>query len=88
MLVVITRSGFWAISILNISDGYPNAFLYVKFLACLSICMNTTFPKLNFLFMPTWKSKVEKLFNTVVRWVVGNQLHMAILCRIEYMEVR
>ena len=58
MSVFITRSGFWAVSILNISDGYPNAFLYVEFLACLSICTDTTFPKLNFLFMPTWKSKV------------------------------
>ena len=50
-LLLLTLDGlrklFWAVSIPNKSDGYPNAFLYVEFLACLIICTNTTFPKLN-----------------------------------------
>ena len=29
-----------------------------------------------------------KLFVTTVQWVVGNQLHIEILCKIEYLEVR
>ena len=52
------------------------------------MCSNTSFPRLNFLFMPAWKSKVAKLFVTGVRWVVGSQLNIAILCKIEYLEVR
>ena len=52
------------------------------------MCSNTSFPRLNFLFMPTWKSKVAKLFVTVVWWVVSSQLNIAILCKIEYLEMR
>ena len=88
MLVGLTKSGFWAMRILNKSEGYPSAFQNVALSACSSIRSNTSFYILNFFFIPTWKSKVVKLFDTIVRWVVGNQLHIAILCRLEYLEVR
>ena len=66
MLVGVTKSGFLAVSIPYISDGYLNSFRYAVFSACPSMCSNTSFPRLNFLFMLTWKSKVAKLFVTVV----------------------
>ena len=69
-------------------DGYLSSFRNVVFSACPSMCSNTSFPRLNFLFMPTWKSKVAKLFVIILRWVVGSQLNIAILCKIEYLEVR
>ena len=84
----LTNSGFKAIRIPNISDGYPTAFLYVVLLACPNISSNTSFPILNIFFIPTWKSKVGNLFDTAMQWVVGSQLHIAILCGIEYLDVR
>ena len=35
-----------------------------------------------------WKSQMAKLFITAFQWVVGNQLHIAILGKIKYFEVR
>ena len=51
MLVGLPKYGFWVVRIPNISDGYPSAFQYVVFSACPSICLNTSLPRLNFIFM-------------------------------------
>ena len=88
MLVGITKSGFWARRILNISNGYSTAFRDATFLACPSTWSNTSIPRLIFFFIPSWKSKVTKVIDTIVRWVVCSQLDIAILCRIKYLEVR
>ena len=87
MSIGLTKLSFWVERIPNISDRYPTAFHYAVFSACHSICLNTSFSRLIFFFIPTWKSKVAKLFDTAMWWVVGNQLHIAILCGIEYLEV-
>ena len=88
MSVGLTKSNFWAIRIPNISDRYPNAFQCAAFLVCPSICFNTSFPILNFFFIHTWKSKFAKLINTIIRWVVGIQFHIAILNRVSRGEMR
>ena len=88
MSMGLTKSSFGAIRIPNISDEYPNGFRYVGFSTCPNLCSNVSFLILNFFFIPNWKSKVAKLFDTTVQWIVGCQLHIAILCIIEYLEVR
>ena len=88
MSIGLTKSGFWAIRIPNINDRYPSAFRYVACSACHGRCSNTSFLRLNFFFIPTCKSKVVKLFDTIMRWVGGSQLHIVIFCKIEYLEVR
>ena len=62
MSVGLTKSSFWAIIIPNTSDGYPTTFQYAAFSTCHSICLSTSFSRLNFFFIPAWKSKVAKLF--------------------------
>ena len=56
MLVEITKSGFWAIRILNISNGYSTALRYATFLACPSTWSNTSIPRLIF-FLHTYLEK-------------------------------
>ena len=66
MSVGVLRLGFLTVRIPKISEGYQSAFQYAGFLACPSMCSNTRFPILNFLFMLIWKSKVVKLFVTTM----------------------